>query len=95
MRPARAPRYQGLDPNFTVNAWGGPTYLGAMASHYLDLLVLMGAAAWMLHLILLPDPRTRQQTLLRVATPPPGAAELPLATGVPLSAGRMPTEKNR
>jgi len=46
----------GLDPNFTVNAWGGPTYLGAMACHYLDLLVLMGAAAWMLHLILLPDP---------------------------------------
>jgi hypothetical protein len=46
----------GLDPNFTVNAWGGPTYLGAMASHYLDLLVLMSAAAWLLHLILPPDP---------------------------------------
>jgi len=46
----------GLDPNYTVNAWGGPTYIGAMACHYLDLLVLMGAAAWMLHLILLPDP---------------------------------------
>jgi hypothetical protein len=46
----------GLDPNYNINAWGGPTYLGAMACHYLDLLVLMGAAAWMLHLILLPDP---------------------------------------
>ena len=46
----------GLDPNFTVNAWGGPIYLGAMACHYLDLLVLMGAAAWILHLILPPDP---------------------------------------
>ena len=46
----------GLDPDFTVNAWGGPTYAGAMACHYLDLLVLMCAAAWMLHLILLPDP---------------------------------------
>jgi hypothetical protein len=46
----------GLDPNFNVNAWGGPTYLGAMAAHYLDLLVLMGAAAWLLHLILPPDP---------------------------------------
>jgi hypothetical protein len=45
----------GLDPNYTVNSWGGPTYIGAMAAHYLDLLVLMGAAAWMLHLILLPD----------------------------------------
>jgi hypothetical protein len=46
----------GLDPNFNVNAWGGPTYAGAMAAHYLDLLVIMGAAAWLLHLILLPDP---------------------------------------
>jgi hypothetical protein len=57
----------GLDPNFTVNSWGGPTYLGAMACHYLDVLVLMGAAAWMLHLILLPDPRTRQKTPLGIA----------------------------
>jgi hypothetical protein len=23
----------GLDPNFTVNAWGGPSYAGAMACH--------------------------------------------------------------
>jgi hypothetical protein len=23
----------GLDPNSTVNAWGGPAYLGAMACH--------------------------------------------------------------
>jgi hypothetical protein len=44
----------GLDPNFTVNAWGGPTYIGAMACHYLDGLVLMGAAAWLLGRILLP-----------------------------------------
>jgi hypothetical protein len=26
----------GLDPDFTRDAWGGPTYLGAMAAHYLD-----------------------------------------------------------
>jgi hypothetical protein len=26
----------GLDPNFTHNAWGGPSYLGAMFCHYLD-----------------------------------------------------------
>ena len=25
----------GLDPNWTVNAWGGPSYFGAMACHYL------------------------------------------------------------
>jgi len=46
----------GLDPNFTVNAWGGPTYLGAMACHYLDCFALMGLAAWLLGQILLPDP---------------------------------------
>lgn len=45
----------GLDPNSTVNAWGGPTYLGAMACHYLDGLALMGLAAWLLGKILLPD----------------------------------------
>lgn len=28
--------FAGLDPNFTRNAWGGPSYLGAMFCHYLD-----------------------------------------------------------
>ncbi|EGD53679.1 hypothetical protein [Gordonia neofelifaecis] len=45
----------GLDPAFTVNAWGGPTYLGAMACHYLDAGLLMAASAWLLDKILLPD----------------------------------------
>jgi hypothetical protein len=44
----------GLDPNFTVNAWGGPTYLGAMACHYLDMTLIIGVSAWLLDLILLP-----------------------------------------
>jgi hypothetical protein len=44
----------GLDPNFTVNAWGGPTYLGAMACHYLDAALLTAACAWLLGKILLP-----------------------------------------
>ena len=48
----------GLDPNWTVNAWGGPSYFGAMACHYLDGLVLMGAAAWLLDRILLPGQPT-------------------------------------
>jgi hypothetical protein len=48
----------GLDPNATVNAWGGPTYLGAMACHYLDAIMLMAAAAWLLDRILLPDEAT-------------------------------------
>ena len=42
----------GLDPNATVNAWGGPTYAGAMACHYLDVVVIMAAAAWLLDRIL-------------------------------------------
>ena len=46
----------GLDPNFTVNAWGGPTYLGAMACHYLDCLLIMAVAAWLIDKILLPVP---------------------------------------
>jgi nitroreductase len=42
----------GLDPNFTVNAWGGPSYAGAMACHYLDLFLLAGGAAWLMDRIL-------------------------------------------
>jgi hypothetical protein len=44
----------GLDPNFTVNAWGGPTYLGAMACHYLDAALMIVVSAWLLDKILLP-----------------------------------------
>jgi hypothetical protein len=42
----------GLDPNFTVNAWGGPSYLGALACHYLDLFLLSAAAAWLMDRVL-------------------------------------------
>ncbi|MCK9895958.1 hypothetical protein [Frankia sp. AgB32] len=45
----------GLDPNFTVNAWGGPTYLGAMACHYLDAVAMAIPAVWLLDRLLLPD----------------------------------------
>ena len=44
----------GLDPNFTVNAWGGPTYLGAMACHYLDAALIIAVSAWLLNKILPP-----------------------------------------
>jgi hypothetical protein len=44
----------GLDPNFTVNAWGGPTYLGAMACHYLDAALIIAVGAWLLDKILPP-----------------------------------------
>ncbi len=43
----------GLDPNFTVNAWGGPSYVGAMACHYLDGVWMMAASAWLLDRVLL------------------------------------------
>jgi len=42
----------GLDPNFTVNAWGGPTYAGAMACHYLDGALMIAVSAWLLDRVL-------------------------------------------
>ena len=42
----------GLDPNFTVNAWGGPSYAGALACHYLDLFLLAAGAAWLMDKVL-------------------------------------------
>jgi hypothetical protein len=44
----------GLDPDSTVNAWGGPTYLGAIACHYLDLLLILAVCGWLLDRVLLP-----------------------------------------
>ncbi|MFD6157069.1 hypothetical protein ACFWF7_04970 [Nocardia sp. NPDC060256] len=52
----------GLDPNFTVNAWGGPSYLGAMVFHYFDGVLLMAAAAALLNLLLLPSQRAAHAT---------------------------------
>jgi hypothetical protein len=51
----------GLDPNSTVNAWGGPTYVGAMACHYLDIFAVMSGCAWLLDRLMprsgcVPDP---------------------------------------
>jgi hypothetical protein len=42
----------GLNPNFTVNAWGGPGYAGALACHYLDLFLIAAGAAWLMDRIL-------------------------------------------
>lgn len=44
----------GLDPNATVNAWGGPAYLGALLAHWLDGIVSFYAAAFLLSRLLLP-----------------------------------------
>jgi hypothetical protein len=65
---------EALDPNNTVNAWGGPTYLGAMAAHYLDCTVLALVAALLLDRILLPDPGQR-----RTATASRQARVIPVA----------------
>jgi len=43
----------GLDPNFTINAWGGPSYLGAMLAHYLDGVYLFYLEAFFLDIVLL------------------------------------------
>jgi uncharacterized membrane protein len=42
----------GIDPNSTVNAWGGPTYLGAFLAHWLDCIVGFYAAAFLLSRVL-------------------------------------------
>ncbi len=41
------------DPNATVNAWGGPTYAGALLAHWLDAIVGFYAAAFLLSRVLL------------------------------------------
>lgn len=50
----------GLDPNATVNAWGGPTYAGALLAHWLDCIVGFYAAAFLLSLLLLPAAADRR-----------------------------------
>jgi hypothetical protein len=45
----------GLDPNATVNAWGGPSYLGALLAHWLDGIVGFYAAALLLSILLLRE----------------------------------------
>ncbi|MCF8571059.1 hypothetical protein L5G32_12345 [Gordonia sp. HY002] len=66
----------GLDPDFTVRAWGGPGYAGAMACHYLAALLMMATAAWLLDKILLPGqpPRDGSGT---ASTPNAGPAARP------------------
>jgi hypothetical protein len=51
----------GLNPSSTVNAWGGPSYLGAMFCHYLDAGLIMAACAWLLNCIMLPARVTRSR----------------------------------
>lgn len=45
----------GLDPNATVNAWGGPTYAGALLAHWLDCILGFYVAAFLLGRLLAAD----------------------------------------
>jgi hypothetical protein len=42
----------GLDQAATNNAWGGPSYGGAMAAHYMDMLIITYVAALLLHIVM-------------------------------------------
>jgi hypothetical protein len=53
----------GLDPNATVNAWGGPTYAGALLAHYLDAMVGFYAAAFLLSRLLLRESRLTESVI--------------------------------
>ncbi|MBL8121792.1 hypothetical protein JNM87_03515 [Candidatus Saccharibacteria bacterium] len=44
--------FAALSPATTVNAWGGPSYLGATFAHLLDGVVVFYVAAFLLHLVL-------------------------------------------
>ena len=46
--------FGGIDPDFVTNAWGGPSYLGAMYCHYLDGGLMIAAALFLVHLLLVP-----------------------------------------
>ncbi len=46
----------GLDPNVTVDASGGPTYMGALLAHRLDATVACYGAAFLLSRVLVPAP---------------------------------------
>ncbi|SHN44017.1 hypothetical protein SAMN05443668_11018 [Cryptosporangium aurantiacum] len=47
--------FAGLDPNFTANAWGGPSYAGAMLCHYLDGALLLLVCHTLLRWVTLPS----------------------------------------
>jgi hypothetical protein len=51
--------FAGLDPNFARNAWGGPSYLGAMFCHYLDGALLYSICHVLLRWITVPAPQVR------------------------------------
>lgn len=49
----------GLDQAATNNSWGGPSYAGSMAAHYMDMLIIVYVAALILHLIMVKQVRAK------------------------------------
>lgn len=49
--------FAGLDANFVRNAWGGPSYLGAMFCHYIDGALLYATCHGLLRWITVPATR--------------------------------------
>lgn len=45
----------GLNEAATINAWGGPTYLGAMYAHYLDAVLFGALPAGVIHLVMVRE----------------------------------------
>ena len=58
-----------LDATETVNAWGGPTYLGALLCHGLDLSLIIAACAMLLTAVLGPDPGDARTEPIPVVQP--------------------------
>jgi hypothetical protein len=52
--------FAGLDPNFVHDAWGGPTYAGAMFCHYLDGALLYAVCHTVLRAVTRGSTPTRQ-----------------------------------
>jgi len=44
--------FYGLDPNATINAWGGPSHWGASLAHWLDCIILIVIEAALLNLVM-------------------------------------------
>jgi hypothetical protein len=54
-----------LDPNATVNAWGGPGYWGASLAHWMDAIYLLYVEAGLIALLTLSKKKSKKRTKLR------------------------------
>jgi hypothetical protein len=54
-----------LDPNATVNAWGGPGYWGASLAHWMDAIYLLYVEAGLIALLTLSKKKSKKRTKSR------------------------------